>query len=626
LGPHNGKVLRLDLSRRKVSSESFSKYRRWLGGRGVNQYLLLRDLPRGVHPFHPRNIITIGAGLLVGTGAPGDCRVSIDTKNVFTRGIGSANVGGDFGPELRFAGVTNLVIQGRARELSYICIDDDLVEIKDARHMARQTTSQVEETLRRDLGSDFQTMSIGPTGENLAFSASVIVNRARSASRCGVGAVFGSKKLKAIAVRGTGTIDVSKPRDFFRVVGKCVDKINENEFNKRRMKYGVYCYDEPWGIDTPYRNFSGEVPPADKKQKLMPEEFLKFKIGSKTCHHCPIACWSIYHFKYDNRWVTTEALQGNDIKNFGAKLDLDEPEDVLYAHFLCNELGLDEDVASNTIAWAFECFEKSIIGIQDTDGLELKWGNTEAVFELMRRIAYRDGFGNVLSDGCKRASRRMGRGAEYCVHIKGNDLYESLWTSPSWALGVVVSPRGGTHTRGAIIEARMQNMPEESCREIFGISTIGGMATYENKERLVVYMERLNAVLDSLGLCMFTHSSRIDMLLPRDYAQLLSAATGLCVNEHGLLQIGERIHTLEKCFNTLHTNWTRKDDLPPRRFIENPLAGKHRIDIAKWNKLLDRYYEAHGWNKETGEPTKETLIRLGLRELYERIKETRKVW
>jgi len=617
----SSRVLWLDLSKGKVSYEELSKYRRFLGGRGVNQYILIKNLPLGLHPFDPESVLTIGAGLLVGTDAPGACRVSIDTKNVFTGGIGSANVGGDFGPELRSAGISNIVLSGKAEDLIYVCIRDGRVEIRDASHLQHKNTSETDEILKKDLGTEFQVMTIGPAGENLAAASCVVVNRARSASRCGVGAVFGSKNLKAIAVKGEGTVEASNSQDFSRAIQKCIEKLNQSEFNRRRMKYGVYCYDEPWGVETPYRNFSGEVPPEEKKRKLTPDEFLKYKVGKRTCRSCPIACWSVYRFRHGNQWVTTEALQGNDISNFGTRLDMDQPEDVLYAHHLCDELGLDVDVASSSIAWAFDCYNRKIIGTKETRGLELEWGNTEAVFELLRRIAFRDGFGDVIADGCKTASARIGRGSEYCVHVKGNDLFESLWVSPSWALGVVVSPRGGTHTRGTVIEKRMSEAPEELCRELFGVASIGEITSYENKERLVVFMERLNTILDCLGICMFTHSARPDMLLPEDYAELLSAAMGSQIDASELLQIGERVHTLEKCFNTLHTSWTRKDDSPPKVFLERPLLGKYSIDVEKWNSLLDRYYEAHGWNKETGQPRRETLASLGLTEIYDLLKE-----
>lgn len=620
-----GRILFFDLSKNKVHYEDFVNYAKFLGGRGVNQYLLFKYLPVGLSPFHPRNLVTIGAGLLVGTEAPGACRVSIDTKNVFTGGVGSANVGGSLGPALRSAGITNLAISGRAKRLVYLLIENGRVEIKDASHLRHKTTSEVERIVKRDLGLDFSVTSVGPAGENLVGAASVIVDGARSASRCGVGAIFGSKKLKAIAVKGDTQIEVEDEQRFSSIVRDSVDKITKNEFNKRRMKYGVYCYDEPWGIQSPYRNFSGEIPPQEKKLKLTADAFLKHKIGKKTCGSCPIGCWSIYRYKYEEEWVTTEALQANDIHNFGAKLDMNEPEDVLFAHHLCNELGLDVDAVSNVIGWAFQCYNAGVIDKGDTGGLELEWGNKQAVFQLMKQIAQRDGFGDVLADGCREASRKIGRGSEFCVHVKGNDLFECLWMSRSWALGVVVSPRGGTHTRGCLIEERMRDLPGEVSKELFGIRSIGPITDYENKEKLVVFMERLNAVLDCLGICMFTHSSRPDMLLPNDYANLLSAATGLNMDWKRLLCIGERIHTLEKSLNVIHTNWTRKDDLPPKRFIETPLAGKYYIDMKKWNKLLDRYYELHGWSTQTSWPKKETLMKLGLGEVYERIRNKRAI-
>jgi aldehyde:ferredoxin oxidoreductase len=231
-----------------------------------------------------------------------------------------------------------------------------------------------------------------------------------------------------------------------------------------------------------------------------------------------------------------------------------------------------------------------------------------------------------LAEGCVRASKKLGKGSEeLCVHVKGQELFECLWMSPSWALGVMVSPRGGTHTRGSAIEERLVDVDPKIMMDLFGVSSIGSVSSYENKERLVLFYEKLDAVLDVLGMCTFTNSLRMDMLLPEDYANLASAATGLSIDKNRLLLIGERVHNVEKCFNVLHTNWIRKDDIPPKKFIDVPLAGRYRIKMAEWNKMLDRYYESHGWSKDTGWPTGETLKKLHLPEIADKLKSCKKL-
>jgi len=615
-----GKILRINLSTFDISYKDFNKYKKFIGGRGVNQYILFNELPLGISPFDPSNLLTIGAGILAGTDAPGACRLSVDSKNALTDGIGSGNCGGYFAAEMRFSGINNIILKGRCPNLSYIYINDGDIKIIDAKNLKGKSTSETKKLLEEKHG-DVKVLCIGPAGENLVRSSCIIVDGARAVGRCGLGAIMGSKNLKAIAVKGTGKIKVKNPNTFKKIAEKAVKKMNTSDFAKRRLKYGVYCYDEPWDIESPYRNFSGKVPPIENKKRLMPDVFLKYKKGTKGCSSCPIKCWAIYEFEENGEVVHVEALQGDSLLDFGAKLDMPNAKTVLKAHALCNDLGLDVDNASGVIAWAVECYERGLLTKDDTDGLALHWGNSEVVFKLLKNIALRKGFGNILAEGCKKASKKIGRGTEkYCIHMKGQELFECLWLFPSWILGTVVSPRGGTHTRGAIHEStRLQNIDGTIYKKYFGISSIGKPTDYKDKERLVFFFARLEAFLDCVGVCFFTNSERLDMLLPEDYAKLLSAATGNYIDENEVLRIGERAYNIEKAFNVLHTDWGREDDMPPDLFVNVALDGKYKIDLEKWNKLLNRYYKIHGWNK-MGFPTKKTLDKLGLSNLAEKLK------
>ncbi|MGB9727355.1 MAG: aldehyde ferredoxin oxidoreductase family protein [Nitrososphaeria archaeon] len=618
----DGQIIRLDLSNNKIVYEDFKQYyKMFLGGRGVNQYILFNEDPIGTPHFDPYNLLAIGAGLLCGTDAPGASRISIDSRNPFTGGIGSANAGGNFGYAMRKAGITNIIVKGRAEELSYIVVDDGYLKIVKAPELRFKTVSETNKIVKEYEGEDFEVACIGPAGENLVYSACVIVSGYRSASRCGQGAIFGSKNLKAIAVRGTKEINVSDQDRFDKVKMNCIETLYADEFNKRRMKYGVYCYMEPWDIESPYKNFSGEVPPEDLKRKLMPEEFYKYKVGNKNCKSCPIGCWTIYEITDEREHIFVEALQGNTIHNFGAKLCISEPKDILKAHYICNEFGLDEDVTTNVIAWAIDCYQKGIIDKDVTGGYKLIWGDADLVNTLIEDIAYKRGFGALLSEGCFRASKKVGRGSEeLCVHLNGNDLFECLWTTVAWALGVSVSPRGGTHTRGGVIEERLKGAPVEVLVNLFGITAIGEPQSYTNKEKLVVYMERVNAALDCIGICMFTHSSRLSMLLPDHYANLVSAATGERFTSSNLLLIGEKVQTVERAYNILHTGWSRGNDIPPKIFFNRPLAGKYHLDLQQYELLLDKYYEHHCWDKN-GYPKRSTLKSLGLDFIIQKLEE-----
>jgi aldehyde:ferredoxin oxidoreductase len=620
-----GKVLRVDLSTREIAFESYDDYAEWIGGQGVNQYILFNELPMGISPYDPSNIVAVGTGALVGTSAPGASRTNIDTLNPFTGGIGSSSAGGNLAAELRFAGINNIVIRGRAEGLVYLCIEDERVDIIDASHLRDKTVLQTAELLRKELGDEFKFMIIGPAGEHLVRSACVIVDEARAAGRCGVGAVMGSKNLKAIAVRGTGAVEPAYAAEFEGVVKECVDKINSTPYAKGFNRYGVY-FREPWEIESPYRNFSGEVPSQEKKLKILPDTFLPHMVATKTCGSCPMRCWKVYQVLDEGKPLVSEALQINSIHNFAARLDLFDPETVLKAHALCNNLGLDEDNASGAIAWAFECYEKGLITEKETGGLELKWGNEGVVFELLRSIAYRRGFGDLLAEGCLRASDKFPGTRDGCIHVKGQELFEILWACPGWALGTVVAARGGTHTRGAVKTEKLRDVSASLCQRLFGIPSVGDKASYKNKERLVFFFEKLQALSNSLGMCYFMHGlSAADMLLPEDYGRLFSAATGQAIDGDRMMWLGERIFNLEKCFNVLHTKWTREDDMPPERFTSQPLDGRFRIDRDAWEEMLDRYYDLHGWDKTTGKPLKGTLERLKLGRIRERLEENGKL-
>ena len=620
-----GKLLRVDLAARKVRLEGYEQYAEWIGGQGVNQYILFNELPSGISPYDPSNIIAVGTGALVGTSVPGASRANIDTLNPLTGGIGSSNAGGNFARELRLAGINNIVVKGRADELVYLCIDDERVDIIDASHLRNKTVSETAELLHKELGDQFRLMIIGPAGENLVMSACIIVDEARAAGRCGIGAVMGSKNLKAIAVRGTGAVEPAHAAKFDAVVKECLGKISSTSYAKALNRYGIY-FREPWEIESPYRNFSGEIPSQEKKLRILPDAFLPYMVATKTCGSCPMHCWKVYRVLEGGRPLVIEALQINSIHNFAARLDLFDPEAILKAHALCNDLGLDEDNASGAIAWAFECYERGLITAKETGGLELRWGNEEAVFELLRSIAHRRGFGDVLAEGCRRASERLVGTGDCCVEVKGQELFEVLWACPAWALGTVVAARGGTHTRGAVRTERLRDVSASLCQRLFGIPSVGDKASYEDKERLVFFFERLQALSNSLGMCYFMHGlCAVSMLLPEDYARLFSAATGQSIDGDRMMWLGERIFNLEKCFNVLHTGWTREDDMPPKRFTSQPLDGKFKIDPLAWGEMLNRYYDLHGWDKATGKPLRETLDRFDLGSIRRKLEDNGKL-
>lgn len=597
---------------------------RFLGGRGINRWVLLNEIDKDIDAFDPENRIVFGTGLLVGTSAPAACRLQIDTVSPFNNGVASGNSGGFFAPQLRFAGYDNIVIEGKAEKATYISIKDQDVDILNAKDLWGKTTWKTEGIIQKKHGRGIATLSIGPAGENLVRSAAIISNKYRSASRCGMGAVMGSKNLKAIAVEGTGKeadITPSDAKRFEKKVSEMNGKILKTELGRGLKAAGTTLWlpitnERSWN---PVRNFQDSYVDPDKYESLHPENWSNVEVKPiKTCYGCPVDCSHLFMVT-DGPYKGTEAggCEANTFWDFGTKLDIYYPPAVIKAYEMCNRYGMDVDNVSGAISWAYECYEKGIIDENNTDGLELNWGNHKEVIILLKKIALREGLGDLLAEGCKRASEKLGRNSEkYCLHVKGQDLKEPCRTMKGWALGVMVSPRAGTHTRGCP-ETEVMCMSREDGEKYYGVSTAGDQLSYKGKAKLVVHFERLMAIIDSLGVCnLISEWNSPNLPGAEDYAELCSAYLGKEITPEQLTMTGERIMSLEKYFNQIHTNFERMDDYPPERLMTEPVktgpCKGEKLDREKWDKMLDEYYGLHKWDKKTGKIPKERLEELDI--------------
>ena len=619
-----GKILRVDLTSGQIWTEPTKKYSpKFLGGRGVDNWILYNEVKPWVTPFEPANRLIFGTGVLVGTLAPTAARHTTDAKSPMTGGIGSANSCGHFSSELKFAGFDHIIIQGRSRSPVYLLIKDNQVKILDASHIWGKTTGETNDFIKEDLGDDeIQVACIGPAGENLVRCSCIITNRARAAGRCGLGAVMGSKNLKAIAVRGSGSIYVAYPERFIERVKKAWGKLKISKAATMRKTWGTYrtpdIYNERGHLSPRY--FQDDYVNPEIIRNVDPVIFKRdYEVRRLGYSACPIACSHFYKVM-DGPYsgLACEGIEVNDLLNFVARFEIDYPPAIIKLHSLCNEYGLDQDNASGAIGWAFECYQRGILSEADTDGLKLEWGDYKVVGKLLRKMAYREGIGDLIAEGAKRASEVIGKGSEnFAIHVKGQDSIESMRGSGrSWALGCAVSTRGGTHTRGANLVEGM-DVPSNTCQRIWGIPRLDGPLSYKNKAKLVVYYERLQAVLDSLGVCMFCSNwAGPDLLGPDDLAELYSSATGNEVTGEDLMVVGERIHNIEKAFNVLHAGFSRHDDYPPERFMEEPIKSGpmkgEKLSRERWDEMLDEYYELHDWDKATGWQSRECLEALGL--------------
>jgi len=627
-----GMVLRVDISRGKIRTEETEKYStRFIGGRGINRWILFNELDPEVNWSDPANLIAFGAGALVGTLAPGACRTSVDSKNAFNNGIGSANFGGHFGAELKYAGFDNVVISGKAEIPVYLYISDGQAELRSACSLWGKTTWETEKAIKQELGDNRTIVAcIGPAGENLVKPSCIIAEGSRAAGGSGIGAVMGAKNLKAVAVRGNGSIEVAKPFEFLNQVDKALRKIRSSPTGKLMRKkslYGAFCTPESdlWDFGImPVRNGQDDYWEIEKREKVSGERIERYRKKMQACFNCPIGCEPVYEIAKDtNTRIKGAGFWINSAMSYAARFDITDLQSVIKSHFLANQLGLDGDNAAVAISWAFECYENGIISKQETGGLPLNWGDPKALIEMLKKLAYRKDFGHILAQGVKRASQKLGRGSkEFAIHIKGQDSLDGIRTRKGWALGIVTAPCAGRHLRGAIGrgQARRISDKDPNYEDI----------RYRNQPKYVFWQEQNKAIEDMIGICNYLGQwSGSFALTPSDYTALTNAALGKNLTVEDFMLIGRRVHNLEKAFNTVHASFKREDDFPPQRYMNEPVkSGPYqgaRLEKEEWNKMLDEYYELHGWDKKSSWQTQQCLEELELKDVAKKLKEKGKL-
>ncbi|NIM97728.1 MAG: hypothetical protein GTO24_06510 [candidate division Zixibacteria bacterium] len=620
-----GKILRVDLSNGSIWTEETERYaREFIGGRAINSSLLFNEVPEKTTWSDPDNILIFGAGALVGTLAPGACRVSLETKNVFNNGKGSANVGGHFGPELKYARFDHVVISGKSEKPVYLWIHQGKGELRDAGRLWSRSTFETEEILESEHEPHkVRVASIGPAGENLVRGSGVVCDRAKVAGGSGVGCVMGDKKLKALVVCGEGgSITVAEPDRFLTAVDDTLKKVRESPLSSMMRETTLAGrWSDPGSANWDYlvsaRNGQDDFWEIEKRLKLTDREtgFPKYRRSISACFSCPTGCMpfsQVDEGEYEG--TRGEGFWSNTVMD-AVRLDVTDAGGMIKAWILANDLGLDTDFATNVASWAFECYEKGLLTERDTDGLRLEWGNVGAFIELLKKLAYRQGIGDFLAEGVKQASQKLGMGSEaFAIHMKGQDSIEPYRIPKGWALGVTTSPVAGRHLRGTSIGGGRFGPKEASF----------SAHTYVDQAKYVVWQALTKEMEDMLGICVYVGTwSGAYALEPQDYAALVNAALGIDLTEKDLFTIARRSYNLEKAFNTLHTDFDRKDDYPPRRFREEPVkSGRYkgyRCEKENWDRMLDEFYELQGWDRETGLQTRTCLMELGMEHVAQKL-------
>ncbi len=615
-----GKGLYVDLTKGAIETRELDRQfaEEYLGGNGFGTKLLWDHVGPEVDALSPENLLIFATGPLCGTAAPTSSRFEVIGKSPLTGIYGDSNAGGFFGPELKFAGWDYIVFTGRADQPVFLQIQDDQVKVCDARHLWGLTTSQTEDTLQKELGDQkIKTATIGPAGENTVRFAGIQVTSQRSAARSGLGAVMGSKNLKAIAVRGHQAVPLADPERFKQLANAFVKRLRQNAVYAPVHEHGTP------GIAAmmnalgrfPTKNFQmgsfadiGEIDADALRDRAF--------VRHMGCYACPVACDALYRVP-DGPYAgtTLHSVEYETLSSLGSGILNPNLDSILHMNKLCDDLGLDTISAGRSIGFSMELWERGILTAEDTGGLDLAWGNIDSSIKLLSMMAHRQGFGDLLAEGVRRAAETIGRGADtYAMHVKGMEIpAQDGRAQRSMGLAQATSSRGADHLKAfPVIDET--GYPDEARRR-YGEEYLPELAeplATKYKPMLVKDGEDYGVVVDSVGLCKSGGTFVMAELYWPDIAQALEAATGMSMPVEKLQRIGERIYNLQRCYNVRH-GVTRADDRLPRRFAEEPSpSGNAEGEVIDLEPMLDEYYALRGWDVATGVPKPETLRSLGL--------------
>jgi len=615
LGGYTGKILRIDLTNgtSKVTKLERDLAKNFLGGRGFNVKKMYDEIPPGTNPLGPENKIYFATGPLVGTSFPTASRFNISAKSPQTGILGDTNAGGHFASEMKYAGYDQIVLEGRSSKPVYVHVSDGDVELRDAAHLKGRGVYETDEIIKSDLGDRrVQTAIIGPAAENGVRFAGIFANLMRAAARTGMGSVMASKGVKALVIRGMGSVSVANPRMFEELVEDIEEQIKGHEQYEGRRRMGttrILLMANAAGF-LPTRHYTAGTfeHAAEVSGERLAEEF---NVKGRGCFACTIPCSRFYVVKSgEHAGLYGEGPEYESQGSFTARMGNRSLETALKANDLCNRLGLDILTTAESISWAMELHERGMLTSEEADGLDLSWGNGETILALIDKIARREGFGDVLADGTRMSAKKLGRGMDLTMQVKGLDI---IMADPrglkGFGLGYAVASRGGDHLRSEPF-LELADDPEIGER-MFGVPDATMRLAYRGKGKLVSYFEDWNAVIDALEPCK-NIMQNMEILTFDLASKVIEATTGLQMTPAKIRRVGERIINIERAFN-VREGIRRKDDTIPRRFREEPLTeGASKGTVFELEPMIDEYYGERGWDLETGIPTAETLKRLGL--------------
>ncbi|HZK66668.1 MAG TPA: aldehyde ferredoxin oxidoreductase family protein [Chloroflexota bacterium] len=604
-GGYVGQLLRVDLSKKAVTTEPLREdwARDYMGGVGYSARLLYDELPAGIDPLGPVNKLVFMTGPLNGTMIPAASRSSVCSKSPLTGSFFHSIFGGFFGPELKFAGYDGLVVEGESDTPVYLWIDDGKVELRDASHLWGKSTLHAEEEIRQEIGDEnIHVAVVGPSGEAGTPYAMILLD-IRAAGRGGLGAVMGSKKLKAVAVRGTGAVKVPNMLRIHNTAQKLNGIISTNPGVKGLSDYGTprnVASMNAAGI-LPTRNWQTEV--FDRVEGISGET-MKDKVvkGHRACFACSINCTK---YSVVAKGPYKSKINGPDyetIYGFGSICEVDDIEALCKADEICDEYGIDLIAASMAVAWAMECFDKGVFTLEDTGGIDLRFGNADAMIKMTEMIGKREGLGALLAKGTREAAKIVGKGSErWTIENKGVEWPgHTCRPFPIAAVGYATGPRGGSH---------------HDIRPTLEKSGMVDRHGIEGKAAMAAEINHWLIFTDSACLCHLGEPIWGPKRISQNAIEAVNAVTGWELDYNAAHQMAERQWNMIRLF-AAREGFTRDDDRLPIRFMEEevpsgPMKGS-RIPRETLEKLKDDYYAYRGWDMKTGNPTPEKLVELGM--------------
>ena len=618
-----GKILRVNLTDREVKTEATSQdlARRFIGGTGYAGYLLYHEVPPGIDPLGPENKLYFVTGPVTGTLWPTAGRMAVVSKSPLTGIWAESHVGGHLGPEIKYAGYDAIIIEGRASNPTLVSVVDGEVQFHNARQYWGLTTLQACKAIRRDLNQPHSHIAvIGPAGEHQVKFAAIMVDGARAAGRTGLGAVMGSKQLKALLVRGTGGVRVAQPERFLSLCDEAHHRVLKDPQAQEMHRYGT-----PLLVAT--KQSIGELPTRNHREGVfegwehISAETLRerYYLTTRACSTCRLACKKAYQVRDGpHKGLITEGPEYEGLMAMGSNVAIDDVPTILKAQQLCNQYGLDVISTGCTAAFLMELREKGLLGPEDLQGLDLRWGARDALINFIHDVAHRRGLGDRAAEGTHRLALQIGSEAEpYDITVKGMEVSgQDGRAHRSMALGHAVAARGADHLRNLCTMDQLAY--KDVAAQRFGADKLPEICdphTETHKALATVITEKVYAIRDALIVCWYT-CSWPPIFWVEDFAPLLAATTGEQAfgDPQELMHIGARLVTLKRCFN-VREGITRRDDTLPRRFTHEPMpSGPSRGQTVNLGPMLDEYYALYGWDKDTGIPTRQCLIDLGLEE------------